>query len=152
MEKLTICYELVQRVKHKSRYNFVSFDIVDYYPPPPISEELLDKAILWTKTIVNITDEHVTIFKHARKPVLYALNKLRAKFGNNIGLYRDDGLALIEGTSLRLVDKTRKYLCTAFQKLRLKITAKVNYKIVNFLDIMLNLANKRIIQALQKTK
>ena len=40
---------------------------------------------------------------------LYALNKLRTRFGNNnIGLYRDDGLALIEGNSPRLADKARK--------------------------------------------
>ncbi len=73
---------------------------------------------------------------------LYALNKLRTRFGNNnIGLYRDDGLALIEGTSLRLADKARKDLCSAFQELGLKITAEVNYKIVNFLDVTLNLTN-----------
>ena len=42
---------------------------------------------------------------------LYALNKLREQFGNsNIGLYRDDELALIEGISLRLADKARKDL------------------------------------------
>ena len=163
-----------KEIEHKSRYNFVSFDIVDYYPS--ISEELLDKAISWAKTIVNITDEHFTIIKHARRSVLfnstkpwtkrdspttfdvtmgsfdgaevcelvglYALNKLREKFGNNIGLYRDDGLALIEGTSLRIADKARKDLCSAFQEFGLKITAEVNYKTVNFLDITLNLANE----------
>ena len=162
-----------KEIERKSRYNFVSFDIVEYYPS--ISEELLDKAIAWAKTIVNITDEHVTIIKHARRSVLfnstkpwikrdspttfdvtmgtfdgaevcelvglYALNKLREKFGNNFGLYRDDGLALIEGTSPRLADKARKGLCSAFQEFGLKITAEVNYKTVNFLDITLNLAN-----------
>ena len=45
--------------------------------------------------------------------VLYALNKFPERFDNsNLGLYRDDGLALIEGTSLRLADKARKYLCS----------------------------------------
>ncbi len=69
-----------------------------------------------------------------------ALNKLRTRFGNNnIGWYRDDGLALIEGTSLRLADKTRKDLCSAFQELG---TAEVNYKIVNFLNVTLNLNNE----------
>ena len=47
---------------------------------------------------------------------LYALNKLRTKFGNsNIEQCRDDGLALIEGNRLRLVDKARKDLSSAFQ-------------------------------------
>ena len=62
-----------KEIEHKSRYNFVSFDIVDYYPS--ISEELLDKAIAWAKTIVNITDEHVTIIKHARRSVLFNSTK-----------------------------------------------------------------------------
>ena len=74
---------------------------------------------------------------------LYALNKLSARFdSNNIGLYRDDGLALIKGTSPRLADKERKGLCSAFQELGLKITAEVNYKTVNFLDVTLNLTNE----------
>ena len=60
-------------IEHKSRYNFDSFDIVDYYPS--ISEELLNKAIAWARTIVNITDEHVTIIKHARKSALFNSTK-----------------------------------------------------------------------------
>ena len=56
-----------KEIEHKSRYNFVSFDIVDYYPSS--SEELLDKAIAWAKTIVNITDEHVTRSHQARSQV-----------------------------------------------------------------------------------
>jgi hypothetical protein len=60
-------------IEHKSKYNFVSFDIVDYYPS--ISEELLDKAIAWARTIVNITDEHVSITKHARRSVLFNSTK-----------------------------------------------------------------------------
>ena len=74
---------------------------------------------------------------------LYALNKLSARFdSNNIGLYRDDGLTLIKGTSPRLADKARKDLCSAFQELGLKITAEVNYKTVNFFDVTLNLTNE----------
>ena len=71
---------------------------------------------------------------------LYALNNLCKRFGgNNIGLYRDDGLALIKGTSLRLTDKARKDRCSQFQEFGLKITAEVNHKTVNFLDVILNL-------------
>ncbi|XP_028410375.1 uncharacterized protein K02A2.6-like [Dendronephthya gigantea] len=52
---------------------------------------------------------------------LYALNNLSKRFGsNNIGLYRDDGLALIKGSSLRLADKARKDLYAAFRELGLK--------------------------------
>ena len=74
---------------------------------------------------------------------LYALNNLCKRFGsNNIGLYRNDGLALIKGTSLRLAYKARKDLCSAFQELGLKITAEVNHKTVNSLDVTLNLADE----------
>ena len=68
---------------------------------------------------------------------------MRERFGNNnIGLYRDDGLALLKGTSLRLADEAGKDLCSAFQELGLKITAEINYKAVNFLDVTLNLTNE----------
>ena len=162
---------LFTNIEHKSRYNPSRYN-------PSISEELLNKAIAWVRTIVNITEEHVTIIKHARKSVLfnstkpwikrdssstfdvtmvsfdgaeicelvglYALNKLRTRFGNNnVGrLYRNDGLALIEGNSPRLADKARKDLSSAFQELGLRITAEVNYKTVNFLDVTLNLTSK----------
>ena len=53
---------------------------------------------------------------------LYVLNLLVKRFGNeNVGLYRDDGLALI--TSGRLADKMRKDLCAQFLEFGLKITA-----------------------------
>ena len=42
---------------------------------------------------------------------LFILNELTKKFGKeNIGLYRDDGLALLKGTNGRLADKARKEL------------------------------------------
>ena len=74
---------------------------------------------------------------------LYALNKLCERFGNNnMRLYRDDGLALIVSNSQRLADRARKDLCSAFQEFGLKITAEVNYKTVNFLDVTLNLTDE----------
>ena len=40
---------------------------------------------------------------------LFILNHLGKSFGKeNIGLYRDDGLAIIKNKSARLADKTRK--------------------------------------------
>jgi hypothetical protein len=40
---------------------------------------------------------------------LYALNTLAKKFGKeNIGLYRNNGLALIQSTSGRLADKAKR--------------------------------------------
>ena len=67
---------------------------------------------------------------------LHVLNSLAKRFGkDNIGLYRDDGLALIKGTSGRLADKVRKDLCAQFLEFGLKITAEVNHQVVNFLDV-----------------
>ncbi len=64
---------------------------------------------------------------------LFILNKLGQKFGKeNIGLYRDDGLAIMKSKSARLADKTRK-------ELGLKITAEANLHVVNFLDVTFDL-------------
>jgi hypothetical protein len=64
---------------------------------------------------------------------LFILNHLSKKFGKeNIGLYRDDGLALIKSKSAHLADKTRKELHKIFELFDLKITAESNLRIVNF--------------------
>ena len=62
---------------------------------------------------------------------------------NNVGLYRDDGLMLMNGTSGKITDKTRKGLHTFFNDLGLRITADVNNHTVNFLDITLNLQEEK---------
>ena len=164
--------EWYKKTPKKPGHTFVSFDIVDFYPS--ITEELLDKAISWARSFVYISNEHVSIIKHARKSLLfyankpciqsgnnnlfdvtmgsfdgaevcelvglYVLNSLVKRFGKeNIGLYRDDGLALIKGTSGRVADKVRKDLCAQFLEFGLKITAEVNHQLVTFLDITLNL-------------
>ena len=73
---------------------------------------------------------------------LFILSKLELELEHdNVGLYRDDGLALIPGTNGRDADTTRKKLIEIFHHIGLKITAEVNYQIVNFLDITLNLNN-----------
>ena len=71
---------------------------------------------------------------------LFIFNKLEDRF-ENIGLYRDDGLAAIKTTSDRLTDKARKQLTETFSKLGLKITATANLRRVNFLDITLDLTD-----------
>ena len=67
---------------------------------------------------------------------LFILNHLGKSFGKeNIGLYRDDGLAIIKNKSARLADKARKELHKAFEQFGLKITAESNLHVVNFLDV-----------------
>ena len=66
---------------------------------------------------------------------LFFLNTLENRFGKQIGLYRDDGLAAIPTTSGRLADKAHKDLIQIFTNFGQKITAVANLKRVNFLDI-----------------
>nr|XP_054750112.1 uncharacterized protein LOC129255808 [Lytechinus pictus] len=73
---------------------------------------------------------------------LYILNILSKQYGKeHVGLYRDDGLAVFKSISGSEADHIRKNLTKTFQQLGLKITISCNLKIVNFLDITLNLNN-----------
>ena len=139
--------------RKKTRHSFISFVIVDFYPS--IFENLLDQALCWASDLANISDEGISIIKHARKSLLFnhgkpwiknnnsnlfdvtigsydgaeicklvglfILNHLGKTFGKeNIGLYRDDGLAIIKNRSARLADKTRKELYKIFEQFDLK--------------------------------
>ena len=68
---------------------------------------------------------------------LYLLSQL-SDLPINVGLYRDDGLAVCN-LSGRQAELTKKKLCKIFNDNGLKITAEANKKDVNFLDINLNL-------------
>ena len=53
---------------------------------------------------------------------LLILNSLSKKFGNdNVSLYRNDGLALLKGSSKRLAGKARKELHKLFKEFQLRI-------------------------------
>ena len=72
---------------------------------------------------------------------LFILNHLGKSFGKeNIGLYRDDGLAIIKNKSAHLANKTRKELHKAFEQFGLKITAGSNLHVVNSLDVTFDLS------------
>ncbi|CAB4036789.1 Hypothetical predicted protein, partial [Paramuricea clavata] len=72
---------------------------------------------------------------------LFILNTLEKRFGKDVGLYRDDGLAALRTTSGRLADKARKELITIFESIGLRIIAQKNIECVNFLDLTLDLSN-----------
>ena len=57
----------------------------------------------------------------------------------NVGLYRDDGLAATNQTP-RNADKIKKEICKIFKENGLSITADANKKVVDFLDVTLNLS------------
>ena len=58
---------------------------------------------------------------------------------SNIGLYRDDGLSIFRNKSSTELEKMKKKLERLFKEYDLEITAESNQKIVNYLDITLNL-------------
>jgi hypothetical protein len=68
----------------------------------------------------------------------FLLHLITMKHGHKFGLYRDDGLGIIKATP-RQIELIKKYLCALFNNHGLKITIEANKKIVNFLDVTLNL-------------
>ena len=68
----------------------------------------------------------------------YLLSLLTKKYGQNIGLYRDDGLAALKGNPQE-VERIKKDICKVFRDHDLKITVEANTTKVNFLDVTLDL-------------
>ena len=58
---------------------------------------------------------------------------------NHIGLYRDDGFAILKNTSGPEAEKLQKKLQQLFKEKDLDIIIQCNLKITNYLDVTLNL-------------
>ena len=107
---------------------------------------LFDKDKPWIKREGNSLFD-VTMGSYDRAEVcelvgIYVLNTLANKYDkSNIGLYRDDGLAAFKNISGSKADKIKKDITKIFKKIGLRITIQANLKVVNFLDITLNLNN-----------
>ena len=56
-------------IKSKKKTKFITFDIVDFYPS--ISENLLDKCLLWAQKYIKIEKEEMHAIKHSRRTLLY---------------------------------------------------------------------------------
>ena len=70
---------------------------------------------------------------------LYILNGI-SDLVSDVGLYRDDGLAIIRNCSPSDKERLKKRLCAKFSSVfGLKITVDTNLQIVNFLDVTFNL-------------
>ena len=72
--------------------------------------------------------------------VVYMLTHLKPICGNDIGLYRDDGLAVSHDTP-QMVETAKKKICAVCSEKGLKITIEANKKVINYLDVTLNLNN-----------
>ena len=70
---------------------------------------------------------------------LFILNSLQERFGENVGLYRDDGLAVVNTRSGRLCDKESKELIRIFNDFGFKITVQTNQQRTSFLDLTFDL-------------
>ena len=68
----------------------------------------------------------------------YLLSQLKEIPGIDIGLYRDDGLAILQQTP-KEIERVKKEICKIFAQNALKITIEANKKVVNFLDVTLDL-------------
>ena len=67
------------------------------------------------------------------------LSKLRPLLGEEcVGLYRDDGLAIVKDATGHGADRLRKEIIQVFQTHGLKITIDANRKVVDYLDISMN--------------
>eukprot|EP00117_Sycon_ciliatum_P039764 scpid84717/ scgid29334/ len=71
----------------------------------------------------------------------FLLGKLEQHFSSgSVGLYRDDGLAVLRNATGHSADKVRKAVIDTFKTLGLKITIDVNLNAVNYLDITMSLS------------
>ena len=75
---------------------------------------------------------------------LFMLDKLSNIFEKNfVGLYRDDGLAVLRNCTARTADRIRKSVESIFKSYGLKITAESGLHQVDFLDITINFKKEK---------
>ena len=75
---------------------------------------------------------------------LFLLSGLASIIGkSNVGLYRDEGLAILENTPGPDTERIKKKIIKFFQQNGLKITIDVNVVQANFLDVTFNLQSDK---------
>ena len=71
---------------------------------------------------------------------VFMLSKITSTFKNgNLGLYRDDGLGVFKNFSGQKSERAKKILQSIFKEHGLEIVIECNKKVVDFLDVTLNL-------------
>ena len=74
---------------------------------------------------------------------VYLLNKMKSVTQHQfLGLYRDDGLVIINNANGQKLDRIRKQLHELFKAEGLKITVELCDDTVDFLDVVMNLKTK----------
>jgi hypothetical protein len=157
-----------KNLSNKKDLNFISFDIVDFYPN--ITENVLKEALEWASTIVNISEQEKEIIMKAKKSLLFNAGQAFVKRTNkkfdvtqgsfdgaetsdlvglyllsklqhldlDLGLYRDDGLG-VSSLRPRQTELAAQKVAKVFKLHGFSIKIEANHKIVNYLDITLNL-------------
>ena len=106
---------------------------------------LFNKQQIWIKKESGLFDVQMGAYDGAEVCelvgifILYQLSRIYNK--NDIGLYRDDGLAVFRNTSGSQAEKIKKHFQSIFRKNNLNIIVKCNLKIVDYLDVTLNLSH-----------
>ena len=155
-------------IKNKQQSHFICFDIKEFYPSinSDLLNKSLDfasryvnitteersiiihakssiltyKSQHWQKKGPTTFDVTMGSFDGAETCELvgsFLLSQLQ-QLNINIGLYRDDGLAVVNSTP-RVIENIKKDICRIFNNNGLCITIEANKKIINFLDITYNL-------------
>ena len=68
----------------------------------------------------------------------FLLSAITSKFRDKFGLYRDDGLGMVQ-TTPRRAEQMKKELCALFRQHDLRITIEANLKNINYLDVNLDI-------------
>ena len=163
--------EWFKKIKNKEKKSFILFDLVSFYPSitEPLLREALEwaatianiseseKEIImkcknsllyhkgepWTKKGDKNFDVTMGSYDGAEScdiVGLFILSKLQHLGLYSVGLYRDDGLAVSTKTA-RQNELLKKKIGELFGSLNLSITIEANKKVVDFLDITMNLQN-----------
>ena len=62
--------EWFKAIKNKSKFYFIKFDIIEFYPSI-ISKELLSKAIEYAQSVTTIEEKVIKTIYHANKSLLF---------------------------------------------------------------------------------
>ena len=108
---------------------------------------LFDQGTAWMKNnndgLFDVTMGSYNGAEVCKLVRLYTLDQLGRQYNKeNIGLYRDDGLAVFENVTGPQAERIRKDIHKFFAGLGLKIVIKTNLKIVDFLDVTFDLSKE----------
>ena len=104
---------------------------------------LFNEGETWIKKGAKLFDVTMGAYDGAEVCELvgcFLLYQLKTKYSNeDIGLYRDDGLAVFKNTNAQKSEKIKKELQKIFKDNGLEIVIQCNMQIVDFLDVTFNL-------------